>query len=229
MPTTPTAGFNTRVYESGAAVPSAAEACVAIADGAGGQKRYQITNAAHRKIDPRVAVTVKENGVAQLVGVLESIGGMNGIITFAVGHVPTAPVTLVYSYVPVTIATLCKAVTVSAKRAMLDKTTQGDAFKNKLAGLKEMSGDLKTLLPSDQIYDGVAAKQILDLVNGTERIIEVDFTGAGTFGACFWGILEAIGDSSSVDGIVEDGLTFSTHSISQPAMVVDGSPYVGLL
>lgn len=199
-----TAAFNAQVRFTGAAVSFTAEATTSL-----GSSRWQITNTAKRIVDPSVAVTVKDTGVAVAAN-LWTFDYLFGIVTF-VGYTPTGAVTVDGSYLPNTATpTECKAVEINAKADLTDVSVFEAGYHQKLITLLDLDGSLDRLvLPLDDL-DGVTAgtqsiKSWQDA--GTPKVLDVLFAPGQRFRA--WVRFGAHKVMAKVDGVVETNISFT--------------------
>jgi hypothetical protein len=190
-------GYLARVKFKGASTAMVAEACTALANDAQGRHRYQITNAAHRRLDPTVVPTVKENAgaITTPVADLYSID-LFGVITFAVGYVPTPNVTIDGAWLAVGDLPGAFDVKISRKNQMSDNTqyAQGDPQKRRVPTLQDLSLSLKGRGYLTDVYDSPGVDTLESIsANGTPVLVEVDPDGQGVFVLRAWGIIDTNG------------------------------------
>lgn len=123
---------------------------------------YRINDATKRIIDPRVAVTVKEDGVVSVKTI--TIDYLHGLITF--DSAPTTPVTVDYTYIPRARYGCPKSVNIQESREPLDRTCM------KLDGETDAGVRLRFLGLFDATVDMSYLEIMSAIVDGTDRIVK---------------------------------------------------------
>ncbi len=206
----PVHALTTTVKVSGTAVAVTGEATT---HGAG--NLYQVTNTAKRIIDPNAAVVVKDGGVPVLAkNVL--INYLFG--TFTLASPPGGAVTADFSYLPMNAIGEAKGYDFTRSRSLLDTTVfhATDKHRKRLAGLKDLSGSLKSLSPFNTDIDaGVGGVQSVDVFfnAGTPKLLEIR---PGATGAYFraWILFSKEAQTAAVDALVEGNIDFSGTSLT---------------
>jgi hypothetical protein len=169
--------------------------------------RYQVTNSAHRILDPRTALVVKDGGVAVPIANIALIDYLFGRVTFAAGHAPSGAVTIDGAFIPTLPFLLGNDLQFSAKRTVLPSTVFGSSFAQKLAGLMDADLTIKSLASPNDDYDtGTGGTQSLwaDFTAGTPKLINIDMDGSGTSGVIRgWFQLSGLPKTAPVAGIQE--------------------------
>lgn len=195
----PSVGYSTTIKAGGPSTAMVAEAC------AGSGTAWQVTNTARRIIDPAVAVTVKDNGVA-VAADLYTVDYLFGNITFTASKV--GPITIDGNYLtPVDVAE-AKEATFKLEREMLDGTSfsaSSDGYMRKTPGMFSASGSLTTLKPLQADLDAGAGTTILStlLTSGTQFILEIRPGGAGNYFRA-WVLIEGA-DQKIAPGALYEG------------------------
>jgi len=206
------AGYQAKVFINGPSTAAAGEGCSAIADDSAGRKRYQITNSLHRVLDPTQAVTVYENGLAAPAANLFRIDLLFGIITFALGHTPTAPVTADIHWLSTLALPNAYDAKLSRKNTMGDATVyaQGDAQKRRQVTLMDASIALKARGTVNDDYDpGTVGTQSIDGVVsvGTPMLVELDPDGQNAFVHRGWYVFDTEGQNVPLADLASYDLT----------------------
>lgn len=203
----------------GAPVSMTAEACQQITG-----KFYRITATTKRCIDPRVALEVRDNGVAVAPANIAFIDYLNGIIQFAAAYTVTGPVTIQSgSYIPFSTLASVKSFDASGSFEMLDKSVFSNLVKRYIRGL----GDFKVELGEFSHMEDAAGVETIEASfgAGTRRCLSVEMIQDGTTlangGLVFRGfVVPQAGDTSAeVASIVETGVTLE----GSPQMSVAGT------
>src|SRR5882724_12109634 len=140
------AGYIANLKQQGIPTTMTGEACSLLSG-----QQYQITNAAHRIIDYFSTATVKDNAIDHTADVA-SIDYLNGIITFRVGYVIVAPVTIDGKYVPTVAVAKARTFTLNATAAEKDTTVYEVARAN--GGWRTFDYGLRTVrLDIGGVYD----------------------------------------------------------------------------
>lgn len=196
------------VKVDGTPVSMPAEACQQITG-----KYYRVTNATKRCIDPRVALEVRDNGVAVVAANIEHIDYLQGIVKFASGYTVTGPVTIqAGSYIPFSTLAYVKSFNASGSAEMVDKTVFGNLVKRYLRGLGDFKGEVGEF---SHLEDAAGVETLeVSLNSGTRRVISVEIIQDGSVlangGLVFRGLvyLASTDTSGEAASIVESGLSF---------------------
>lgn len=202
--------LKTTVKVAGAATAAVGEATSAL----GGQV-YQVTNTAKRIVDPRVAVVVKDGGTPVAAN-LVSIDYLFG--KFTLTNAPGGAVTADFSYLPMLAVAEAYGYELERSRELLDKTVfhATDTHRKRLAGLKSMSGSLKSLAPLNEDLDtGVGGTQSLDSIfeAGAPTLLEVRPGNTGDYYRA-WVLLGKEGQGADGAGLVEGDVSFEGTSLT---------------
>lgn len=191
------AGYLSTLKVSGASTAMTAEACTDL-----GGDVFQVTDADRRIIDPSVAITVKDGGVA-VDAADYSFDYLYGKITFS--SAPAGAVTLDANFLtPLAVAEVRKA-SLSGTRAQLDDTVWGGAglpFRKYKDGQLDWGGSAEMLAqPTDDLDGGTGGTQSFFefLKNGTPKLLEVYRAGKTWRG---WVNIESIENASELEGLV---------------------------
>lgn len=209
------AAWNTAVKVTGAAVGVTAEAAALLTG-----KRYQVTNAARRIIDPAIAVVVKDNGVTVSAANILAIEHLFGIVEFQAAYSVTGPVTLDFSYLPTYQVAECNAGSFEMSRDLLDSSVYESQWRKKTPGLLDFAGTLKSLqiqlVDIDTVTGGT---QSIDswLKAGTHRVLDVLFATGERLRA--WVLFESHNITSELDGLVTVDIAFTGSSPAAGAAV----------
>lgn len=166
---------------------------------------YQITTAARRVIDPGVAVTVKDGGVAITSGV--TIDPLFGIITLA--SPAGGAVTVDYSYIPLLTLASCREYKFSMSRQGLDSTNHDTGlYHTRIPGLVDMSGSLSTFEIQSYDHDpGAGTAVLLTLINsGTPVLLERTPSGGSILRA--WVLLSSLENGGAVADLNDLAVAF---------------------
>jgi hypothetical protein len=132
-------GKKAQVKVSGAAVTLTAEPTT----DAGAHLVYQITNVAHRVLDPTAAITVYEDGVTSVAA--HSVNRLNGTATFTVARGPAVVVTVSGMYLPLTAAIHCTEWSLNLSATNADVSDFDSAgWVERMAVSKDASGSVKS-------------------------------------------------------------------------------------
>lgn len=209
------AAWATAVKVTGAAVVVTAEAAALLTG-----KRYQVTNAARRIIDPSATVTVKDNGVTVAAANILAIEHLFGIVEFVGGYTVTGPVTLDFSYLPTYQVAECNAGSFEMSREQLDSSVFESQWRKKTPGLLDFSGTLKSLqiqlVDIDTVTGGTQSIDVW-LKAGTHRVLDVLFATGERLRA--WVLFGSHNVTSELDGLVTVDIAFSGSSPAAGAAV----------
>lgn len=196
------AGYNSSVKIGGTSTSMTGEACTTT--GSDPNKISQVTNTAKRCLDPSVAVTVYDNGVA-VSSANYTVNYLFGKITFSVAV--TGPVTIDASYIPLYTVTLAKELSLQVYATMLDVSVFSDTVTAKLfkSGLQMAKGSITVIdTPNTDYNSGTGGIQSIasDFLNGTYKLIDCVFGSSGdSFRA--WVLFENLDDGAEVDGLYQ--------------------------
>lgn len=212
-----------QVLLSGTSVTMTGEAC---SQDAG--LVYKITNAAHRLIDPAVALVVKENGSSS--SQVASVDLLRGRITFS--GTPSAPVTVDGAYLPVAGVNYVADFDLNISATLLDTT----GFDNSTVtvqrgkqGLLDASGTIEVKQDSFGTIEGSARTPVTDVINGTAVIVK--FYRDGTYNFWLRAKLESADGSGAVNDLNKTKISFKlapttgtgTHGASQNVNISFGA------
>src|ERR1700685_3881289 len=88
-------GYSGIVAQGGTTQPLTNAACSLVTG-----KTYQITNQAHRRLDPTVAIVVKENGTASTASNILNVNALSGEVTFIPSYTHVTPIAISGNYIP---------------------------------------------------------------------------------------------------------------------------------
>lgn len=141
-------GKYANVLTSGAAVPTTGEATT---DVGGAHTTYQVTNAAHRILDPQAAVTVKKNGTPITTGF--TIDRLFGRILFTAALLGTDVVTIDASYLPTTSVAGANGASLSHSRQTMDATTfASQGWMERVEGQGDAAGTIDRFYQADNLF-----------------------------------------------------------------------------
>lgn len=173
----PLAGNVTTLNNDVAVVTMTAEACTQV----GSTQTWRITNTAHERIDPRTTINVKDGGVTVDPANIANINVLFGKVTFIDAFTPGGAITIDGKYVTVAPLLVVNEWGFTAKRAMLDRSSMGDSFMRKIAGLLSADLSIKSMSePTDEYSTGLEVWT--DFIAGTPKLVQIDLNGAGTAG-----------------------------------------------
>lgn len=199
------AGYKAAVYLAGTPAAVTGAACTSLTSTV-----YQITNDARRVIDPDAAIVVKANGVTVAASGY-TINYLFGKITFAVA--PTAPVTIDYSYVPLSEACSIRGFSLSFERTELDVTTfctvnsDGNVRRKKM-GLVDRNLTLDSV---DDSADTSRGNRHAELIQ-TDDVPVVVSIKPDRSSAREWrlrGFISMMEDTGEVEGLVTSSINFT--------------------
>lgn len=210
-----TPAWQAQVKVTGAAVAVTAEATTFLTG-----KRYQVTNAARRIVDPTATVTVKDNGVTVAAANILAVEHLFGIVEFVGGYTVTGPVTLDFSYLPTYQVAECNSITLSMSRELVDSSVFESQWRKKTPGLLDFSGSLKSLqiqtVDIDTVTGGTQSIDIW-LKAGTHRVLDVLFTTGARIRA--WVLFGEHSISGELAGVVTADVAFQGSSPAAGAAV----------
>ncbi len=131
-------GKKALVKVSGAALTLTGEATT----DSGAHLVYQITNAAHRVLDPTATQTVLENGVPTAAAY--TLNRLNGTVTFAIARGGGVAVTITGFYLPLSTAISGTEWTLTLDGTNADVSEFGDIWVERLPLTKDASGSVKS-------------------------------------------------------------------------------------
>lgn len=194
-----TAAYKGKLSISGTSTATTAEATTGL-----GGNAFQITNAAKRVLDPSVARTWKDGGVAIAASHILAEDLLFAKVTL--DYTPGV-VTVDCSYLPRNVVAAVKGVKISYKLNNKPNTPLGGT------GDQTLLGTTRTLSMTATLYDdlrtdldsGTVGEQSFTtlLTGGTPKLFEYDFKGDGTRVLRAWMLPAEFGDdSSSPDDLV---------------------------
>lgn len=202
------AAWQTAVKVTGAAVPVTGEATTFLTG-----KRYQVTNAARRIIEPTATITVKDNGVSVSAANILAVEHLFGIVEFQAAYSVTGPVTIDFSYLPTYQVAECNSGSFEMSRELLDSSVFETQWRKKTPGLLDFSGSLKSLQVQTVDIDTVTGgTQSVDgwLKAGTHRVLDVLFASGERLRA--WVLFSSHNVTNEVDGLVTADVAFAGSS-----------------
>lgn len=209
------AAWAAQVKVTGAPVGTTAEAAALLTG-----KRYQVTTAARRIIDPAIAVTVYDNGSPVAASNILAVEHLFGIVEFQAAYTVTGPVTIDYSYLPTYTVGECTAFELGMSRELIDSSVFESQWRKKTPGLLDLSGSLKSLqLPLVDIDTVTGGTQSIDswLKAGTHRVLDVLVSAGERIRA--WVVFESHGETAERDGVVTVDVNFQGSSPAAGAAV----------
>lgn len=212
----PSAAWQAAVRVSGAAVAATGEATTFL-----GGKRYQVTNAARRILDPAAALTVRDNGVAVAAANILSLDFLFGIVEFQAAYTVTGPVTLDASWLPTYQVGECRQGSFSLSAELVDASVFESQWRQRQPTLLDCEGSLQSLrLPVVDIDTVTGGVQSIDswLKAGTPRLLDVLFASGQRMRA--WVLFSGHSIQGEVAGIVTVDVNFQGHSPAAGAAVV---------
>jgi hypothetical protein len=205
------AGYSGVMKIVGATTAFAGEACTLVSG-----KTYQITNAAHRVIDPTVAVVVQDNGVTVVTANIASIDYLFGKVTFASTYTVVGAITFLSgSWLALLSIAESTSFKLSFKNKLIPKTSWDSAgVKQYLKGIKELTGTFRTLTPvTTDIDPGAGTTRLSDAINNRAKILYEFNLGVGnTLRA--W-VVPDIGVKWAPEAVTEQSINFSSTAQNQ--------------
>lgn len=208
-----TPGYSATVKETGTSTPVTGGACTLVSG-----KTYQLNTSAQRVIDPTVAITVKDNGTPVSASNIDHFDYQFGTVTFISSYTPTTPITMDYSYLPLSAIAKSSAFKLDVKSKLVDTTNfDSNGVHSRTPTVHEASGSFESYtIPSTSVG---AQALIANVTAGTKLLIEL-YMGVGkTFRA--WVIFESIASKIKPDAAIEN--TYSWVSTTVGASASEGS------
>ena len=206
------AGYNTTVQVTSGSTAMVTDACTQVIAGS----KYQITNAAHRRVDPNTAIHVFDNGVDKTAFATVDIFGN---IVFA-GYSATGPVTITGAWLPVVVVVAVKDVSVMMSGELVDATIFSSvAWKRRIQTLSQMAFELSSFANPlvDQDPGGVHEYFNTLKANGTPVILETQIPGDSNYFRA-WCLVNDLGDKTAV-------ATLQEMSVKVQSTVLQGTAY----
>jgi hypothetical protein len=173
---------------------------------------YQINTSAKRVLDPAVAVTVKDGGVAVAVS---SVDWLFGKVTLS--SAPAGAVTVDASYLPMLTVAQIREFSIKVSANMLETTNMDTGTaRARLKGLATAEVHLLTYDQRETDQDPGAGTQTWASNFAGAVMVEIR-PNNDTYGFRGWTILESVEDKAAVDGIKELDLNFVGHARSGTA------------
>lgn len=196
-----TPGYKGWIKVGGTSTATTGEACSLVSG-----KTYKVTNRAKSVLDPAVARTWKDNGVAVSAANIASENLNGGTVTFTAGYTPTTPITVDANYIPLNaVAAVTKVTSFSAPNTLVETTAiNGSGYKTRTATTQdamaelELTDDLRTDLDPTAIGEQswVTLEQ-----NRTPVMVEFNPDGGSVDVFRFWGVLEDCKVSTDANGL----------------------------
>lgn len=201
-----TAANLTTLEIQGTSTAMTAEACSLVAG-----TTYQVTNSAKRILDPGVAVTVKDGGVA-IAADQVTIDYLFG--KFTLSGAPGGAVTVDASYIPPVTLAECSSFEVEGSANLLPDSVFGDTFVGRTAGLKTAKATVTTFAAPQYDHDTGAGTKVIETLReaGTPVLLSVRPGGSGDYFRG-WFLIQDTKPSSDVDGLAQ--LTISLESAAR--------------
>lgn len=168
------AGYNVVLKKTGTSTAMTDEAMSLVSG-----KTYRITNAAHRVIDPEVAVVVEDGGTPVDAEDILNIDYVGGTVTFVGGYTVGGSVTIATgNYLPTGAFGCSRSFTLTQSTAEIDSTCYEFAQANE--GMRRFEGGLKTVsLEVGGIYQ--AATDWYEIMKARNPLtIEIDLDASNT-------------------------------------------------
>lgn len=195
------AGKYCNVKLSGTGISTTGEATT---DVGGLHTTYQITNAAHRVLDPRLAVTVKKNGAAQSAA-LYTVDRLFGRVTFLAALLGTDVVTIDATYLPLTTVAGAMGAELSVNQATIDATTFASLGDTERAyGLRDANGTVDRFFQADKLFYTALQAGTVMVVEFWRNQTSVDWRA--------WAIFTKQDDKAQVTSLVGETITFESTS-----------------
>lgn len=219
-------GYLASVKFPGDATALANEPCT----DSGDHQLYYVTDATKRILDIGTAVVVErdnDGGAPNFADVpaneLDYVNPLGGVVRFLAAQ-PAAAVVRLKSgkYMPNRTLASAKSFKASLSRSILDVTAFAPvgAAKQKLAGLKDASGDLGLLEHLLDDYDGVKAlAQTLFALLDAGTIVPIEIGLGAIWKLRAFALLESGSPSGDVDGLIEGGISWQAV-----AQAISGQP-----
>jgi hypothetical protein len=200
-----TAGYKASVFLAGTPAAVVAAACTGLTSTV-----FQITNEARRVIDPDATILVYANGVLQAASAY-TLNYLFGKITFAVA--PTAPVTISYSYVPLSEACSIRGFEIRHERVVLDVTTfctaEADGgLRRKKMGLAERSVSLDSVDTSGDTSRGNWIAE-LDQTDDVPVVVAIKPDRNHVREFRYRGFVSGIDDMAEVEGLATSSINYT--------------------
>lgn len=185
---------------------------------------YRIDDVTKRVIDPRVTVTVNENGSPTAQDV--TIDYLRGLITFP--SAPTTPVTVSYTYLPQARIGCPKSWEISLQRTNLDRTcfllsgdTDAGAMKRML-GLFDASGSMTSI---DITGTVVSTETLRDVFRGAanDELLFFKVRMATDWVWVGWIVFEEMTHNVEIDNIVEGTFSWNLASVDDAGYFSEGA------
>ena len=197
------AGYTVSIKKSGTSTSMTGEATTEITS----NTAYQVTAATKRVLDPAVAVSVLENGVASDPDDIEYIDYLFGIVKFKGSHTPTEPVTITANYLPLATLAKYRNFTLTMTQEPIEDTDipaaqANDGHRTHSYGLKTVGVEVSGVYASANGYR--AALIARDLL-----LIEIDPGAAGKAVARGFFKPSSRGQSGNVGELEEENASFA--------------------
>lgn len=160
---------------------------------------YQITNSVKRVLDRSAAITVKKDAVSQ-ASTLWTFNRLTGTVTFLADIGPGHTITVSGSYLPMSVSAQAKDYTYTLGAQTLDVTKFGDAFVNRIQGLKDVSGSLSGW-KADTYFTAA-------LIAGNPVVIQFWTDSSAAIDLTIWALLNTQQVQAAIDGAVEESIDF---------------------
>ena len=126
-------------------------------------------------MDYNTAITVLGNAVAIAASNIQSIDYNTGTVTFIAAYTPVTPITMTYSYIPMTLAAKAKNVKLNLTQTVIDITSYDIAqtnsgFRSFVPGLRSVSLEISNIFAASNAYE--------TLLQGRSYVmIDIDLNG----------------------------------------------------
>lgn len=212
------AAYSSSVKVTGTSTAMTGEAVTL--SGSNPTKRFLITNAAKRVIDPDTAVVVKD-GVSVVPAANYVINYMMGYGTF-VAYSPSGTITVDGAYLPTYAIAQCRSASYSVKMAELDVSVFSSSITSQQLKMGQISADGAIELIDTFLVDynsDVVDTQALqtDFTSRTPKVLEITI---GSDTARFWVVFPGLDDSISAKDLFKRSIKWK---LAAPlANVTDG-------
>lgn len=187
-------------------------------------KTYRVTNAARRCFDPRVALEIRDNGVAVAAANIERIDYLHGVVIFAAAYTVTGPVTAhAGSYLPFATVGTAKAFSFDMTVDDADKGVFGDAAVRRALTLGDFTGTVGAWSFLDESVGAGTLEAALSA--GTVRVLSIEIVQDGVTlanGGILWRGLVVL-NGADTEAAVADLVDTTQRYTGSPMMSVAGA------
>lgn len=170
--------YKSKLSIGGTSTAMTAQACAQV----GSTKTWQISNASKRVVDPSVARTWKDGGVAISASNIESENLLFGTVTFISSFTPGGAVTVDANYIPTAALAQVKSMTLEESADLADTTTINSAgYHMRTPTLLDAKGELQLFsdLQDDVDPSGTTTTLYSLMTTRTPVLLELDEKGTG--------------------------------------------------